>query len=241
MRVEMLEKTSNPLDLLYGAARQCYNKGSILDRYKEWDISDTKKEILVKKVINSGHLSVLEHVSISFIVDNVSRALTHQLVRHRTGKYSQQSQRYAGLGEGKNEGICPYVIPPKIKNNEKAAEIFENLHEKILEAYQDLYDLGVPAEDARFVLPNSIKSGIVMTMDLRNLLHFFGERCCSCSQWEIRRLAYKMLDICKREFPYVFNGKGPKCKTLGYCNEPSNRSCGKLPLKKDIFIETKEK
>lgn len=240
MEIKLLSYNEKSLDLIYLACRQCYFDGWVGDI----DISSIDKEEknkLIKHVISSGHTSTLEHVCFSFAIKGISRACSHQLVRHRIGfSYSQQSQRYVGNNKGElgeNERISTYVIPTKIKKNPEAIEIFNRFLEETERTYDKLKNLGISNEDSRFVLPNATKTNIVVTANCRSLLHFFEERCCSCAQWEIRELANKMLDICKDKLPEVFNDCGPKCYNLGYCNESSKRTCGKKPLKKDFLKE----
>ena len=225
IRVEILDVTNACDDLIYMAARQCYNEGSIIDM-STYDSSDVAK--LIKHCQNSGHHTVLEHAKVTFAIDGISRALSHQLVRHRIASYSQQSQRYAGIGEG------GFVIPMTVRENPKAKMKFDLLLEDIGRCYKELIGLDIPAEDARMVLPNATITRIVVTMNFRALLHFFEERLCKCAQWEIRDLAKQMLKAVK-DYSIVFNEAGPKCERLGYCPESSKRWCGRKPLKKTFF------
>ncbi|MCD6407688.1 FAD-dependent thymidylate synthase, partial [bacterium] len=180
---------------------------------------------------------VLEHVKFTFGVEGVSRALTHQLVRHRIASYSQQSQRYV-----KAENF-EYIIPPLIEKDEILKKEFLTIMEEIKETYNRILkrfeEIGIKGEkanqDARYILPNAAATKIVITMNARELLHFFRVRCCSRAQWEIRELAYKMLEICKEKLPSVFENAGPKCVFLGYCPEGEKFTCGRYPLKKDVI------
>lgn len=248
-KIKLLSMTPNAKELIFAGARQCYTNGWIGDAWQEVtnglvqveDLNNhhicTDKEIdnLVSYLKESGHTSVLEHVKFTFAVDNVSRALTHQLVRHRLASYSQQSQRYVNL---KTEfSIDNYVTPPKIKNDKTAYNEYENILFGIQKAYNKLIDLGIEPEDARFVLPNAAKTRIVVTMNCVALLHFFDLRSCSLAQWEIKDLSDKMLSICKDKLPVVFKEAGSRCISLGYCPESSKRSCGKYPIKSKVILD----
>jgi len=240
MRVELIEMSKDPLDIIYSAARQCYSSKFSFDIFKKSKkIEKRKKEEFVKEIVNSGHESVLEHVKFTFAVEGVSRALTHQLVRHRIASYSQQSQRYV-----KAENFN-YIIPPTIEKDMILKKYFVEEMERIKETYKKMIErykeLGIEGEkanqDARYILPNAVETKIVITMNARELLHFFKVRCCARAQWEIRELAYKMLEICKEMLPAVFEKAGPKCVFLGYCPEGEKFTCGRYPLKKDVIKE----
>ena len=243
-KVKLLSMTPHAKELIFASAKQCYSKGWIGDAWeeeydevilKEDDHVYSNQEInkLINYIQEAGHVSVLEHVKFTFAIDNISRALTHQLVRHRIASYSQQSQRYVNLQM--NFNINNYIVPPKIKENEIAYLKYYDLLYTIQETYNKLILLGIKPEDARFVLPNASKTRIVVTMNCVALLHFFGLRCCSCAQWEIQNMANKMLKICQEKLPIVFNNAGSKCKALGYCPESAKRTCGKYPLKVNIL------
>lgn len=235
-RVELLSHTPEPLSLIYAAFRQCYHAGFVADmwpRLLAGEIEHQKQAEFVAQVLESGHASPVEHVSFTFAVEGVSRALTHQLVRHRLASYSQQSQRYV---DGSN---FDYILPPAIARNPAARERFEAFMEEIGSAYRDLKSIleesgrkGTKAnEDARFVLPQAAESKIVLTMNCRTLLHFFEERCCMRAQWEIRRMATEMLSLCREALPVIFATAGPKCDRLGYCPEGERFTCGRYPLR----------
>ncbi|MFV0421235.1 FAD-dependent thymidylate synthase [Oleidesulfovibrio sp.] len=238
-RVELLSHTPDPLSLIYAAFRQCYHAGFVADmwpRLLAGEIEQQKQAGFVAQVLESGHASPVEHVSFTFAVEGVSRALTHQLVRHRLASYSQQSQRYV---DGSN---FDYILPPAIARNPAARERFESFMEEIGSAYRDLKAIleesgrkGTKAnEDARFVLPQAAESKIVLTMNCRTLLHFFEERCCMRAQWEIRRMANMMLECCREVLPVIFATAGPKCERLGYCPEGEKFSCGRYPLRSSM-------
>lgn len=233
LNVKLLDVSQNPLALIYAACRQCYSAefaGDIFEKTKD-DIK--KREDFVSKIVSSGHESPLEHVKFTFAVEGVSRALTHQLVRHRIASYSQQSQRYV------KENNFDYVIPPSVEKDEISKNEFIRIMTEIQKSYQLLIDrfkengrVGEKAnEDARYVLPQAAETKVVITMNCRELLHFFKQRCCSRAQWEIRGLAYKMLELCKKELPSIFDKAGAKCETLKFCPEGEKFTCGRYPLK----------
>jgi len=176
---------------------------------------------LIRSVIRMGHHSTLEHASFQFAVEGVSRALTHQLVRHRLASYSQQSQRYV------SQSGFVRVTPPTIRRHPAAEAVFNAAMARAGEAYDELIRLGVPKEDARYVLPNAAETKIVISMNARALLHFFELRCCTRAQWEIRAMAYRMLREVKAVAPLLFENAGPPCTSLGLCREGS-RSCGRI-------------
>ena len=235
-RVELLACTPNPLGLIYAAFRQCYHAGDVADMWAQvlsGGISREKQARFVEQILASGHASPVEHVSFTFALSGVSRALTHQLVRHRIASYSQQSQRYV------DASAMDYVVPPAIAGNARALARFEACMAEIGSAYRDIREMLEEAgrgshacEDARFVLPQAAASSIVVTMNCRSLLHFFEERCCSRAQWEIRGMANEMLRLCRRELPEIFRHAGAKCERLGYCPEGEKFTCGRYPLPK---------
>lgn len=181
MRVDLVSYTPDPEYVLAKAAAECYCKSPSIDR--------------VKKIIKAGHHSVLEHVSFTFHIEGISRACSHQLVRHRLASYTQRSQRYV------NEERFMYVDPDSIMENPEANEIFVDIMNKINDAYTKLIALGIPKEDARYVLPNACTTSLTVTMNLRELLHFWKLRMDKSAQWEIRQLAVAMYLAVMRHFP----------------------------------------
>jgi thymidylate synthase (FAD) len=175
--------------------------------------SSTARE-KIRRVVGYGHVSVVEHASFTFSVEGVSRAMTHQLVRHRIASYTQQSQRYVAY-----DTLEKYVVPPSIEKKTKAKKIFENALGKISDAYRKLLEMGISKEDARFILPNAAKTNIMVTMNTRELLHFFSLRCCARAQWEIREAATEMLRQARRVAPALFENAGPSCIVVGFCRE----------------------
>ncbi len=211
MHVELLYHTPDPERAIATAARLCYAPVGAAE------LMETMPEERVKSVLStimkSGHFSTLEHASYTFAVDGVSRALTHQLVRHRIASFNQQSQRYVKYTEG-----LSVVTPESIAHNEEAARIYSEAINASLEAYAALLAADIPAEDARYLLPNAAETKIVITMNVRELLHFLSLRCCNRAQWEIRELAHIMLDLAKPTAPFVFMDAGAPC-VRGTCPE----------------------
>ncbi len=238
LRVELLTMTPDALELTYAAFRQCYHAGFVADmwpRLLDGDIAKEKQAEFVSKVLESGHDSPIEHVSFTFAVEGISRACSHQIVRHRIASYSQQSQRYVA------ENDMDFIIPPAIKKIPEARERFEKFMAEVGSAYKDLREILVAAgreskanEDARFVLPQAAETKIVISMNCRSLMHFFNLRCCQRAQWEVRAMADLMLDICKEKFPAIFRHGGARCEQLGYCPEADRFACGRYPTLKEL-------
>lgn len=235
-RVELLAHTPDPLSLVYAAFRQCYHAGFVADmwpRLLNGSIDPETQADFVRNIMESGHTSPIEHVSFTFAVTGISRALSHQLVRHRIASYSQQSQRYVDASH------FEYVLPPSLASNPKAKELFESYMQHTATTYQQLKQLleedgkaGSRAnEDARFVLPQAASTALVVTMNCRSLLNFFEHRTCTRAQWEIRHMAGSMLKICKEILPAVFAKAGARCESLGYCPEGEKFCCGRYPVK----------
>jgi len=212
LKVKLLRHTADA-ELLCGAAALTSSKsGSPSEIFERMDLETAKR--IIKRVTGYGHASVIEHASFTFSIEGVSRAMTHQLVRHRIASFTQQSQRYVVY-----DTLKKYVIPKNISANAEAKKIFEKTLEKISKTYQKLLKMGIQKEDARFILPNAAKTNIIVTMNARELRHFFNLRCCMRSQWEIREVAIEMLKQAKRVAPALFENAGPSCVELGYCPE----------------------
>ena len=225
MKVKLLAHTPEPEKVIALSARLCYSKSSI-DELKK-NLTPQKVESFLKKIIEIGHESILEHVSFTFGIEGISRACSHQLVRHRIASYSQQSQRYVNFDK------IEYVIPETIKSNRKIFKKFKNFMSEISNFYREMLEENIPAEDARFILPNACATKIIVTMNLRELKHFFRLRCCNRAQWEIRELAINMLKLLKKKIPILFSQMGPACLT-GPCPE-GPMSCGKAQEVREFF------
>jgi thymidylate synthase (FAD) len=148
--------------------------------------------------VREGHESLIEHASVTFEISGISRACSHQLVRHRIASYSQESQRYVDMDAPE------FVVPPAVDANAEARAVWDEFMAQVTDAYQRLRALGVRKEDARFVLPNATATRIIVTMNFRSLRHLFTVRCDPAAQWEIRELALEMLRQVHGRAPSVF-------------------------------------
>ncbi len=235
-----MQCTPEPERLVALAARLCYSPVSIGDLTEEISRKDVRN--LVRRVLSMGHASVLEHVTLTFGVEGISRATSHQLVRHRIASYSQQSQRYVAeafgyvtpktLGPGKGAGRDGKGSS-RPRKNDPLYDKFEKHMRKSRELYEEMLAAGIPAEDARFVLPNATETKILVSMNARELHHFFALRLCRRAQWEIREMAKRMLAIARERAPLLFENAGPGC-VRGRCPE-GEMSCGDAAgVKKEI-------
>ncbi len=217
MNVELLQYPENPERAVATAARLCYAPVGAKELMET--MPEERVRSVLSTIMKSGHFSTLEHVSYTFAVDGVSRALTHQLVRHRLASFNQQSQRYVKFTEG-----VAIVKPESVSASDQTDRVFEEAIAAVLEGYEKLLEAGVPAEDARYLLPNAAETKIVITMNIRELLHFFSLRCCNRAQWEIREMAHRMLDLVRPTAPYLFLDAGAPC-VRGACPE-GKMTCG---------------
>ncbi|EPY6473031.1 FAD-dependent thymidylate synthase [Clostridium sporogenes] len=234
MKVKLLEYTPNAEKLIASAAKLCYSSSGIEDLQNNLDKEKVDK--FLNMLMSYGHESPIEHVSFTFGIEGVSRSLTHQLVRHRIGSYSQQSQRYVRLNQ------FEYVIPPSVETDEESKKIYIETMKNCQKSYDNIANIlkekyindGLRAmdaekkaiEDARYVFPNACTSKIIVTMNARSLMNFFRHRCCNRAQWEIRELAETMLFEVKEVAPTLFKYCGPGCVN-GPCPE-GKMSCGKI-------------
>lgn len=255
MNVILLAHTPEPEKYVAAAAKLCYSESGaqqLLDGLDEGGI-----DAFIEKLASIGHESPIEHVSFTFAVEGISRACSHQLVRHRIASYSQQSQRYVSM-----EGF-EYVTPPEIAADSQALEIYDKQMSQAAECYNALadtlekkhYDAFIKEgrdektarrdarkkaiEDARFVLPNACTTKIIVTMNARSLLNFFKLRCCNRAQWEIRAVAHEMLRLACEAAPKLFENAGPSC-VRGGCTEGA-MSCGRAAEMREFFAELKKK
>ena len=219
MNVKLIGFSPNPEKMPAMAAKLTHSKIKPEDLDKS---SDKELRSILEYVMNQGHTSVIEHACFTFAISGVSRSLTHQLVRHRIASYAQQSHRYVDFKEPN------YVVPPKIAKNNQMKKAYEKTMNTIWEQYNKLLEMGIPAEDSRFVLPNAACTNIMVTMNARSLLNFFELRCCMHAQWEIRQLANKMLKEVKKVAPIIFKNAGPACKSKGICPE-NKKDCPLYP------------
>jgi thymidylate synthase (FAD) len=211
MEVLLIAYTPDPERVCGAAAKVCVSSKSPREIWES-----TPKESLLRNLgaaLSRGHESVVEHAYFTFAVSGVSRALTHQLVRHRIASYSQQSQRYVKLTRP------GYVTPPTVKGDAEAERLYREAVESTFKAYKRLIELGVPVEDARYVLPNAAETSLIVSVNARELLHILELRLCLHAQWEIRMLASKMLQEAVKVAPEILANAGPPCKVRGRCPE----------------------
>jgi thymidylate synthase (FAD) len=232
---EIVEQFYVPL--IYTACRTCYSEltpEDIFGKAERGEIDVAKMQRLISNVIESGHGSTIEHVVFTFGISGVSRTLSHQLVRHRAGvAFDQQSQRYVTFKKAAT--MLPQTIAeadPRVR-----AEYEEQI-DGAMALYGDLVGAGIPGEDARFVFPNATRTNLVMTVNLRALIHMSGLRLCTMAQWEIRRLFQLIRHEIFQVSPFLGSFLAPKCVPLGYCDEMNNRD-GHCPIRphKDRVLE----
>lgn len=227
MKVTLTRITNDPILAIEEAASNCYNS--------EPDGSGK----IMRNCIKSGHQSVTEFCDFTFHIEGISRALSHQLVRHRLASYAQRSQRYCD-----EEGF-DYVLPPSISKDWDARYKYQHFMEECGRLYADLRESGISAEDARMILPNACETVIEVKMNLRTLMNFMNERLCTCAQWEIRQLAQEMKKAVVEQVPELEQYLVPKCekygKEYGFCLEAKSRrealKCNRHPRLADVFAD----
>jgi len=227
LQVMLLRYTANPEEIVAQAAKLCYSPASVDDLKKQVETQDMANYI--KKLTDMRHLSPVEHVTFTFGIEGISRACSHQIVRHRLASYSQQSQRYVGQHSKKGGGFN-FIVPPSIEKIGKKQWFVEKM-QTIQKWYDEMVEMfgttGESAfEDARFLLPNATETKIIITMNARELLHFFRVRCCNRAQWEIRAMAIEMLRQARLVSPHIFKDAGPGCVN-DKCPE-GKMTCGKI-------------
>lgn len=225
MKVTLLSYTPNPERLVAAAAKLCYSQKADIDSLME-SLTPESTEKFLNKLVELGHESPLEHCSFTFAIEGVSRAFLAQQSRHRLQSMSVRSQRYC------SEENFETIMPPAVKASDEARIAYRSVEADIKNAYRKMQEAGIANEDARSVLPNSCETRMIITMNARELLHYFGERCCTRAQLEIRQVANEMLRQCKEVAPILFKNAGPKCMK-GYCPEGS-MSCGKAPTMEEL-------
>lgn len=252
-KVTLITYTPDPERAVAAAAKLCYSPSSI-DDIRE-GLNEENTASFVDMLASIGHESPLEHVSFTFGIEGVSRACTHQLVRHRIASYSQKSQRYV------SEGGFDYIVPPEVAAVPEALELYkkamaedQEYYEKITAVLKEKHMAAMLAEgmdekaaaraaekkaieDARFVLPNACETKIVVTMNARSLLNFFRHRCCNRAQWEIREVADEMLRLVSAVAPNIFKKAGASC-VRGACPE-GKMTCGKAAEMREYFNKLK--
>ena len=249
LKVTLITHTPDPEKTIATAAKLCYSPCDI-DTISD-DLTPEKIESFVTMLASIGHESVMEHVSFTFGIEGISRACSHQLVRHRIASYSQKSQRYV------NEDGFEFITPPELAADAEAKAEFDRSMAALTESYSKIASIltekhtktfmeqGMEEkearskavkkanEDARFVLPNACETKIVVTMNVRSLFNFFRHRCCSRAQWEIKAVADEMLKLCREVAPNVFKNAGPSC-LAGKCPE-GKMTCGKINEMKEFY------
>jgi thymidylate synthase (FAD) len=249
MKVKLLSHTPQPEKVISMAAKLCYSSVGV--EGIEENLTEESVDKFLNMLINIGHESPLEHVSFTFAVEGISRACSHQIVRHRIASYSQQSQRYVKLDQ------FEYIIPHEINEIEEARELFIDSMNKDQQVYDKLVDIlfekhynnlikygknekeaksqaeKKAIEDARYVFPNACETKMVFTMNTRSLYNFLDHRCCERAQWEIRELAIEMLRQLKEAAPILFKNSGPNC-VKGACPE-GNMTCGNVIQVREKF------
>lgn len=255
MNVTLLSHTPEPEKLAATAAKLCYSSSGI-GALRE-GLTPEKTADYLDMLVSIGHESVLEHVSFTFGIEGISRACSHQLVRHRIASYSQKSQRYV------NENCFDFITPPAISELPEAKTEFDRIMDQLTESYAMIADLltekhkqtfmaegmdessaaskarKLANEDARFLLPNACETKIVVTMNVRSLFNFFRHRCCNRAQWEIRAVAEEMLRLCLEAAPNIFKYAGPSCVAEGKCPE-GKMTCGKISEVREYYKSLKK-
>ena len=200
MQVTLIQSTPNPIETISKIASICY------------DSSPKNPMKLVTHLYKNGHLSVMEHIYFTFKIEGISRACSHQLVRHRHCSFTQRSQRYC------SEDGFKTVTPHSILLSDNSTLEYDEGMVDVARAYHMLQELGIPNEDARYILPNACTTDLYLSCNLRELIHICNERLCTRAQWEIRELVQKMVALCPKELHFMLV---PKCKSGRIiCNSP---------------------
>lgn len=246
LKVKLIAHTAGAENVVAKAARLCYSKVGVEELNRSMSYDDINKMLNI--LADAGHESPIEHANFTFAVEGISRACSHQIVRHRIASFSQQSQRYVKLEQ------FDFITPPAIQNNAVARYLFKQHMKESQKAYDGIVDALYDGymtdwikdrdvyterelkraqsnfekkaiEDARYVFPNACETKMVFTMNARSLMNFFAHRCCDRAQWEIREVADKMLNEVKEICPILFKHAGPSC-VIDRCPE-GNMSCGR--------------
>ena len=224
MKAVLIRHTLSPEEVVALGARLCYSKARVDDLLDKVEAKDQTE--FVHKIMSMGHDSVLEHASFTFGIEGVSRTLLAQITRHRVASFSVQSQRYVSYEKG-----FGYIVPPKIEalGADAVAEFerqMDTMHQWYVQWQEKLGTGEGGNEDARFVLPGACETRMMVTMNVRELRHFFSLRMCTRAQWEIRALANEMHRLCMEVAPALFENAGPAC-LRGACPE-GEKTCGKM-------------
>lgn len=239
MKVKLIQTTQNPIEVMWVSARTCYSAKSPIELWEDsCTTSMDKKKDLVDKVLSSGHSSIAEHVHFTFVIEGISRACSHQLVRHRLCTFSQQSQRYVEIKEDPSKLhhlVHDLLTDEEINEMKQIVKSYftdvtdDNYFGYILSLYEYTKRIakGEKSEDARNILPNATKTNIVLTTNLRNLMHISEIRLCNRSQKEIRDLFKLIKEEITKQNEMLGNMLIVQCDKLGYC--PEHKSCGRKP------------
>ncbi len=238
LSVILLRYTPEPQEIVAMGAKLCYSPADVEELKK--GIEARNQEPFLARLMEFSHLSPIEHASFTFGIEGVSRSLLAQITRHRIASFSVKSQRYVSeASAAKEDDVFGYIIPPRIEAlGPEAVREFAGQMKQVQKWYdgwvEKLGDSGESTnEDARFVLPNAAETKMLVTMNARELLHFFNLRCCNRAQWEIRALATEMLRLAKQAAPVIFKEAGPGC-LQGPCPE-GKMSCGKSSEVREKF------
>lgn len=224
VHVALITYTPDPERIIAAAARVSTSAVGVSQLMEK--LTPEAVNRLIDRLISSGHLSPFEHTSFTFAIEGISRVTSHQLVRHRMASYTQQSQRYVSLREFNY--ITPATISAKAELEAKYRRTVGDAHR----LYLEMLDAGIPAEDARYVLPGAVETMLVMTMNARELIHVCSLRLCLKAQWEIVELFEKVKAEVEKVAPRIGAELKPKCYGLGYCDEA--KSCGLFPTAAEI-------
>lgn len=232
MKVTLIKCPSEleALETMYTAAQTCYSADVPSVIYEKSKTRSKQTMIdLITKVLNSKHYSICEHVDVTLSVEGISRACSHQFVRHRLCTYSQQSQRYVNFSDKSFD----FITPPKIAANDGLKTEYEAMMADLKRLYDRMCKYDIPAEDARYLLPNAAATNITFTTNLRNLIHICELRLCSRAQWEVRAVYRDIAAEVIKALPIMKDYLVPQCERQGYCTEL--KCCGRKKRFEDTF------
>ena len=220
-QVKIISKPENMLQTIYTACRTCYSADSPININESESANDPEKALkLVKRVISSGHYSTVEHIQVSYAISGISRACSHQFVRHRLMSFSQKSQRYV-----QEKDQFDYIVPTSVAKDEELAKKYDDFMAATTKFYIEMTEKGIKAEDARMILPNATATSMVASLNLRELIHLSNLRLCTRAQAEIRTMVKMMCDELIKTEPWLKEYLVPKCEKIGFCDE--DKSCGR--------------
>lgn len=231
MEVSLIDfNKESAVNKVWVACRTCYSEKSPQELIEEARTLPEKKKVsLIESVLQMNHISTIEHIDFTFALSGISRSAAMQFLRHRHQSPSMQSQRYCSFKSG-----FDYVIPKTVQANVEALEGYNLAMKALTDVYKIFLNIGIPAEDARYVLPNAAKTNLTVTLNLRELIHIAHERMCTSAQWEIRELTNNMVSLVTKDLPFLKKYLTPKCEWLGYCTESEKKTCHRKPLKNEI-------